>query len=79
MTMLHHEQDKVKIVISIPRIHRILLRAIAIDRLLANSDKHASVESVAAEIIKNYLSDQEKKENLHEQEKETYKSRVIAR
>jgi hypothetical protein len=55
------DQDKVQLNICLPRYFRGKLRKIAAERMVEDPDKVESAASVGAEIIRNYLDEQEKK------------------
>jgi hypothetical protein len=60
------EQDKVQLNICLPRHYRGMLRKIAAERMVEDPDKVESAASVGAEIIKEYLNEQDANKNEKE-------------
>ena len=59
-------QDKVQVNICLPRYFRGMLRKIAAERMVENPDNVESAASVGAEIIKEYLNEQDANKNEKE-------------
>jgi hypothetical protein len=68
--MLYDEdnQEKGQVNICLPRLYRIILRKIAAERMVEDPDKVASAASVGAEIVRNYLDEQEKEDTQERKE-----------
>lgn len=66
--MLYDFEDKVQVNICLPRLYRIMLRKIAAERMVEDPDKVASAASVGAEIVRNYLDEQEKEDTEEKKE-----------
>ena len=62
------DQDKVQLNLSLPRHDRDMLRKIAGKRMMDDPSKVESAASVGAEIIREYLDEQEKKDNKERKE-----------
>ena len=63
------DQDKVQLNLSLPKHARDMLRKMAGKRMMDDPSKVESAASVGAEIIKEYLDEQEKKDNEEKREK----------
>ena len=62
------DQDKVQLNLSLPKHVRDMLRKIAGKRMMDDPSKVESAASVGAEIIREYLDEQEKKDNKERKE-----------
>ena len=67
--MIYDIDDKIQLNICLPRYYRGKLRRIAAGKMVEDPDKVESAASVGAEIIKDYLDEQEKKDNEEKKEK----------
>jgi hypothetical protein len=67
--MLYDIDDKIQLNICLPRFYRGKLRKIAAERMVEDPDKVESAASVGAEIIREYLEGQDKKDDEEKKEK----------